>query len=157
MRFPLFAALVCRISRQKKTAKIWVSFLSPAFFPKTCVLPFFCEVLSALSWLVARAFFCLFWVKKRRLFLRFSLLASCLRVLRWDLPRRVLGCWVLTAQPVRGMLGMPGMLGMLMLGLHTLFEEPVSRCSFGLIRAVSWRVHGSFFRVSNGCKKTAKF
>ena len=54
----------------------------------------------------------------------------------------MLGCWVLTAQPVRGMLRMPGML---MLGLHLLFEEPVSRCSFGLIRAVSWRLHGSFF------------
>ena len=55
------------------------------------------------------------------------LLAYCLRVSHLDLPLGMLG--VLAAQPVR-------MLRML---------EPVSRCSFALIRAVSWRVHGSFF------------
>ena len=70
--------------------------------------------------------------KKRRLYLRFSLLAYCL--LTACGASGMLGMLgVLPAQPVHEMLGMPGMLGMLMLGLHLLFEEPASRCSFALI------------------------
>ena len=71
-----------------------------------------------------------FLVKKRRLFLRFSLLPYCLRVSRLDASGMLGMLGVLAAQSVRGMLGMPGMP---MLGLHLSFEEPVSRCSLGLI------------------------
>ena len=125
MRFPLFAALVCRISRQKKTAKIWVSFPSVREWLARCIVvqkPAFYYAFARCFLRRAGSFCVPFWAKKDGYFSASPcLLTAC-----------VFRAWTCLGA-VRGMLGMPGMLGMLMLGLHLLFEEPVSRCSFALI------------------------
>ena len=147
VRFPLFAELVCRMSRPKKTGKMCASFPSvwellsrcicaqkPAFLPSFCkvlLLPFLGQIKESIS---PEPFF---------LFDGFSLLAYSLRVslgpalemlemlemtFLWDASVAAIVSHQIGVQQVRGMLGMPGMLGML-------FEEPVSKCSFRLILA----------------------
>ena len=137
------------ISRQKRTANIWVSFPSVRELLARCIL---CKHLRFT--MLLRGAFCVELARFAFFFFAFSgpkkaaispLLLACLLLACFALGPASGMLGVLAAQPVRGMLGMAGVLGMLMLGLHVLFEKPVSRCSFALIRAVSWHVHGSFF------------